>query len=303
MGRPGRGRSERLIPYTVFTDPQLAGVGMTERQAKANGVRCEVATIPFAQIARAPWSTWRWSTRRSRRGSSPSSWRSTATLSPERRRGIHPVWASRRADPAFQLGPALSAESRVARSGTADRALDGEVSRSLLRSLPVVTETTAQMPPRPRPGAVGGTDPRNVTASFLPRLRRASCPSPWRSLVPELCARCLRTPARWGTARPPLARCRIAPDVHHHRLGVRGDAHRRAFALAPNRHESRIRQAALRAGVRPPQLLLEGPLRRDGAAVTRDPGQGQRYQGPHLRGVRAGHRPGCAAGARRRARR
>jgi pyruvate/2-oxoglutarate dehydrogenase complex dihydrolipoamide dehydrogenase (E3) component len=53
MGRPGRGRSERLIPYTVFTDPQLAGVGMTERQAKANGVRCEVATIPFAQIARA----------------------------------------------------------------------------------------------------------------------------------------------------------------------------------------------------------------------------------------------------------
>jgi pyruvate/2-oxoglutarate dehydrogenase complex dihydrolipoamide dehydrogenase (E3) component len=53
MGRPGRGRSERLIPYTVFTDPQLAGVGMTEREAKAKGVRCEVATIPFAQIARA----------------------------------------------------------------------------------------------------------------------------------------------------------------------------------------------------------------------------------------------------------
>ena len=53
VGRPGRGRSERLIPYTVFTDPQLAGVGMTERQAEAKGVHCEVATIPFAQIARA----------------------------------------------------------------------------------------------------------------------------------------------------------------------------------------------------------------------------------------------------------
>jgi pyruvate/2-oxoglutarate dehydrogenase complex dihydrolipoamide dehydrogenase (E3) component len=53
MGRPGRGRKDRLVPYTVYTDPQIAGVGLTEREAKAKGVRCEVATMPFGQIARA----------------------------------------------------------------------------------------------------------------------------------------------------------------------------------------------------------------------------------------------------------
>ncbi len=52
-GRPGRGRKDRLVPYTAYTDPQVAGVGLTEREAKAKGVRYEVATMPFANIARA----------------------------------------------------------------------------------------------------------------------------------------------------------------------------------------------------------------------------------------------------------
>ncbi|MHB1843937.1 MAG: dihydrolipoyl dehydrogenase family protein [Deltaproteobacteria bacterium] len=53
VGKAGRGRRDRLIPYTVFTDPQVAGVGLTERDAKKNGVAYEVAVMPFGQIARA----------------------------------------------------------------------------------------------------------------------------------------------------------------------------------------------------------------------------------------------------------
>lgn len=52
-GRPGRGRKDRLVPYTAYTDPQVAGVGLTEREAKARGVAYEVATMPFGHVARA----------------------------------------------------------------------------------------------------------------------------------------------------------------------------------------------------------------------------------------------------------
>jgi pyruvate/2-oxoglutarate dehydrogenase complex dihydrolipoamide dehydrogenase (E3) component len=52
-GRPGRGRKDRLVPSTVYTDPQVATVGLTEREAKAKGVAHQLATMPFAQIARA----------------------------------------------------------------------------------------------------------------------------------------------------------------------------------------------------------------------------------------------------------
>lgn len=53
LGRPARRRSERLVPATVFTDPQVARVGLTEDQAKERGQRYEVASMPFGQIARA----------------------------------------------------------------------------------------------------------------------------------------------------------------------------------------------------------------------------------------------------------
>ena len=52
-GRPARSRSGRVIPSVVFTDPQVARVGLTEREAKARGLRHEVAQMPFASIARA----------------------------------------------------------------------------------------------------------------------------------------------------------------------------------------------------------------------------------------------------------
>jgi pyruvate/2-oxoglutarate dehydrogenase complex dihydrolipoamide dehydrogenase (E3) component len=50
---PRRKRSERLIPYCVFTDPQVACVGLNERAAKAKGVAHQVAIVPVSEIARA----------------------------------------------------------------------------------------------------------------------------------------------------------------------------------------------------------------------------------------------------------
>jgi pyruvate/2-oxoglutarate dehydrogenase complex dihydrolipoamide dehydrogenase (E3) component len=53
QGKKGRGRSDRLVPYTVFTDPQVARVGLSEREAKEKGIVYEVATLPFGSVARA----------------------------------------------------------------------------------------------------------------------------------------------------------------------------------------------------------------------------------------------------------
>jgi pyruvate/2-oxoglutarate dehydrogenase complex dihydrolipoamide dehydrogenase (E3) component len=53
LGRSKRGRSGRAYPYTAFTDPQLAGVGLTEREAKKQQIPYEMATLPFGCIARA----------------------------------------------------------------------------------------------------------------------------------------------------------------------------------------------------------------------------------------------------------
>ncbi len=43
----------RLVPYTVFTTPELARVGMTEAEARAEGYRVKVARLPLAAIPRA----------------------------------------------------------------------------------------------------------------------------------------------------------------------------------------------------------------------------------------------------------
>jgi pyruvate/2-oxoglutarate dehydrogenase complex dihydrolipoamide dehydrogenase (E3) component len=53
MERSRKGRRGRLVPYTVFTDPQVAGVGLSEKQAREGGVAFEVAAMPFGNIARA----------------------------------------------------------------------------------------------------------------------------------------------------------------------------------------------------------------------------------------------------------
>ncbi len=52
-GRVARKRTERLVPYTIFTDPQVAGVGLSEAEARRRGFEIEVAVMPFGNIARA----------------------------------------------------------------------------------------------------------------------------------------------------------------------------------------------------------------------------------------------------------
>lgn len=45
--------SDRLVPYTVFIDPQLGRVGMTEAEARAGGKKIRVAKMPMNYVARA----------------------------------------------------------------------------------------------------------------------------------------------------------------------------------------------------------------------------------------------------------
>jgi pyruvate/2-oxoglutarate dehydrogenase complex dihydrolipoamide dehydrogenase (E3) component len=43
----------RLLPYCVFTDPQLGRIGLSEREAKEQGRKVEVARLPMSSVARA----------------------------------------------------------------------------------------------------------------------------------------------------------------------------------------------------------------------------------------------------------
>ena len=48
-----RSISGRLVPYTVFIDPQLARVGLSEEQARAQGLNIKVGKMPMTHVARA----------------------------------------------------------------------------------------------------------------------------------------------------------------------------------------------------------------------------------------------------------
>jgi pyruvate/2-oxoglutarate dehydrogenase complex dihydrolipoamide dehydrogenase (E3) component len=48
-----RTTDNRLVPYSVFTDPQLGRVGMTEKEAWATGRRLKIGKIPMSWVARA----------------------------------------------------------------------------------------------------------------------------------------------------------------------------------------------------------------------------------------------------------
>jgi pyruvate/2-oxoglutarate dehydrogenase complex dihydrolipoamide dehydrogenase (E3) component len=45
--------TDRLVPYTVFIDPQLGRVGLSEREAKRQGRPVRVARMPMTHVARA----------------------------------------------------------------------------------------------------------------------------------------------------------------------------------------------------------------------------------------------------------
>jgi pyruvate/2-oxoglutarate dehydrogenase complex dihydrolipoamide dehydrogenase (E3) component len=44
---------DRLVPYCVFTDPELGRIGLTEREARDRGLRFRVAKLPMTRVARA----------------------------------------------------------------------------------------------------------------------------------------------------------------------------------------------------------------------------------------------------------
>jgi pyruvate/2-oxoglutarate dehydrogenase complex dihydrolipoamide dehydrogenase (E3) component len=48
-----RTTADRMVPYTMFTDPQLGRVGMTEAEAKKSGKNIQIAKIPMTEVARA----------------------------------------------------------------------------------------------------------------------------------------------------------------------------------------------------------------------------------------------------------
>lgn len=43
----------RMVPYVVYTDPQLGRIGMTEREAREQGRKIRVAKMPMTSVARA----------------------------------------------------------------------------------------------------------------------------------------------------------------------------------------------------------------------------------------------------------
>ena len=43
---------DRIVPYCLFTDPQLAHVGLTEREAEGQGIALRVARLPISTVLR-----------------------------------------------------------------------------------------------------------------------------------------------------------------------------------------------------------------------------------------------------------
>jgi pyruvate/2-oxoglutarate dehydrogenase complex dihydrolipoamide dehydrogenase (E3) component len=48
-----RSTGDRLIPYCMFTDPPLAHVGLSERDAERQGVKARIAKLPMSAVLRA----------------------------------------------------------------------------------------------------------------------------------------------------------------------------------------------------------------------------------------------------------
>ena len=44
---------KRIVPYCVFTDPQLGSAGMTEKEARAKGYKLKIGQVPMSKVARA----------------------------------------------------------------------------------------------------------------------------------------------------------------------------------------------------------------------------------------------------------
>ncbi|MDA8218126.1 MAG: mercury(II) reductase [Dehalococcoidales bacterium] len=53
LGGPRRRVNHEVVPRTIFTDPQVAVVGLTDAEANARGHRCWCGTIPIELVPRA----------------------------------------------------------------------------------------------------------------------------------------------------------------------------------------------------------------------------------------------------------
>jgi pyruvate/2-oxoglutarate dehydrogenase complex dihydrolipoamide dehydrogenase (E3) component len=45
--------ANRYVPYSLFTDPQLGRVGITEKQVRASGRKLKIGSYPMSRVARA----------------------------------------------------------------------------------------------------------------------------------------------------------------------------------------------------------------------------------------------------------
>lgn len=52
-GENRKSTEDRIVPYAMFTEPELGRVGLTERQARQNGHRIKAGSIPMDWVARA----------------------------------------------------------------------------------------------------------------------------------------------------------------------------------------------------------------------------------------------------------
>jgi len=53
VGHEKASTRDRIVPYTVFIDPQLGRAGLTEREARAQGRAIRVAKLPMGAVIRA----------------------------------------------------------------------------------------------------------------------------------------------------------------------------------------------------------------------------------------------------------
>ncbi len=52
LNKPTRSITGRFVPYTMFTDPQLGRVGLSEKEARAKGINYQVTTLQMDKAAR-----------------------------------------------------------------------------------------------------------------------------------------------------------------------------------------------------------------------------------------------------------
>jgi pyruvate/2-oxoglutarate dehydrogenase complex dihydrolipoamide dehydrogenase (E3) component len=53
LDKGGASIADRLVPYTVFTDPQLGRIGLSEKEARKQNKAIKIASMPMAKVARA----------------------------------------------------------------------------------------------------------------------------------------------------------------------------------------------------------------------------------------------------------